>query len=381
MAMKEITELRTERGKTFNLGNGRKQLELCLSPIHYKDDYADKSESWKDIDLTIRDGKMTAAPYTLTIYYNAVLMRDKRTGSVATIIPSTIGTKIARLDEFVIVPHSEGFRLKRTILKGEPTETKFNITFIGAGIKIKSSGWDAQGEPLQIRATFKDGLLSESIIGIFSLDQCPLEIDPDFTIQPCGADVWIQQDTPNTNRNNYSQLRVFSQVDYQNRSLVQFPITWGTDIPAEILILNAVLSLYYYSYTISNPVGRTYVAQRLLRLNWVEAEATWNSYKSGSAWTTAGAGSDGNDITSTDAANSIVPASYGWMTWTVTAQVQAAQTGNLNIGFRLLDSGLADNMKALFYSRETDAGASFKPKLIITYVEMTPAVWDFFTYG
>src|SRR6185295_14148297 len=57
----------------------------------------------------------------------------------------------------------------------------------------------------------------------------------------------------------------------------------------------ASLTLNLESNT-SSTAGHVY---RILRTDWDEASCTWVIYKTGSNWTTAGCGSDGNDYTTT----------------------------------------------------------------------------------
>ncbi|MDD4985328.1 MAG: GLUG motif-containing protein [Dehalococcoidales bacterium] len=51
MARTEITAARRETSKTFRNDDGSSTLEAHCAPIHYKEDYQNPSESWKDIDL------------------------------------------------------------------------------------------------------------------------------------------------------------------------------------------------------------------------------------------------------------------------------------------------------------------------------------------
>ena len=66
------------------------------------------------------------------------------------------------------------------------------------------------------------------------------------------------------------------------RSIISFPIT---DLSS---FSSSTLRLYYSAYVSGNPSGRTIQVYKLTRSNWVELQSTWNSYKTGSSWTTAG---------------------------------------------------------------------------------------------
>jgi len=77
--MLELAEKRKENSKTYDLGGGRFATDIHKGSVHYKDDYADGEEQWKDINTTINevDGALTVsnAPYNLTIYNDRIGFR------------------------------------------------------------------------------------------------------------------------------------------------------------------------------------------------------------------------------------------------------------------------------------------------------------------
>jgi hypothetical protein len=185
-------------------------------------------------------------------------------------------------------------------------------------------------------------------------------------------DTYIWLDVPTTNLGTETVLRIQGEAtDLKCRILLEQSITWGTDIPSDAVITSATLYLYYYENYGYDPTGRTYWCDRLLRLDWAETQATWNIYKTGSYWTTAGCDSDGNDFTSTGRASVVMPFGWlTWITWDVLAQVQWAQTNNKNIAFRIRDSdetGTSDKL-AEFHSSDYTTDPSLRPKLVITYL-------------
>jgi len=74
----EVIERRTENSKTYYGSDGRYRCEISSGAIHYKNNYADESEGWKDIDLTIKDDKLTTAPYELTTDGKKITLRIKK---------------------------------------------------------------------------------------------------------------------------------------------------------------------------------------------------------------------------------------------------------------------------------------------------------------
>lgn len=178
-------------------------------------------------------------------------------------------------------------------------------------------------------------------------------------------DNYIDKLYPTTNYGSGSYLWVGMPAGgYPTRALLEFPITWGVTIPVGATITSAVLYMRYNGHAADNPVGRTIYVQRMLRLTWSEVSSTWNLYKSGSSWTTEGCGSSSTDYTTTNQASSTVPSSYGWMTWTITAQVQWAQSNNCNVAIRVVDSSEALAYLTSFSSRE----GSYSPYILINWI-------------
>jgi hypothetical protein len=153
-----------------------------------------------------------------------------------------------------------------------------------------------------------------------------------LTIQPSSKDNQIVQNYPTA---NFGLTNLYVANNPPFRSLVEFPIIWGTDIPAMGTLIAA--TLWLYDSDAYGATGRTYWAYRLLRLDWNETQSTYLIYKVDSNWTTAGAGSDGNDFTSANGASATVPVGPAWMTWDVLAQVQWAKTNNAQIAFLVKD--------------------------------------------
>lgn len=184
-------------------------------------------------------------------------------------------------------------------------------------------------------------------------------------LQGVGKDTSLDEER-DLQEGNSLWIAVRNVAGYSYRSILQFPITWGTDIPVGATITAATLSLNYYYHYANDPVGRTLWAYRLLRLDFMELEAGWIIYKTGNNWTTAGAKSDGNDFTSDDGASAVVPAAYGWMEWDVLNQLLWAQTNICNPAFLVRD-GAVGNYCSFFHSKEYAADPDLRPKLVIDY--------------
>ena len=200
--MEELVLLRTENSKTFNLDGRKRVLEVHVGAIHYKDSYADTSETWKDIDLTWEGNRITKAPYELTLEGNKITIRDKKTGEISTIELLEIGGKsipakawgkskglakapgITTLDNIAldtdleIVVENSSVRFAR-ILKSDkaPVEAKFKVT---GKIPFIVRAQDTKDE-LPVEAMLTDGILTEVLKPDRAI-KYPVRIDPTWQV-------------------------------------------------------------------------------------------------------------------------------------------------------------------------------------------------------
>uniref|UniRef100_A0A6M3KNE6 Lectin/glucanase superfamily protein n=1 Tax=viral metagenome TaxID=1070528 RepID=A0A6M3KNE6_9ZZZZ len=139
--MQEIVSRRTETSKTYDLGDGKRRLESRIGAIHYRDNYSDPSEQWKDIDLTWVGNRIDKAPYELTLDGQKITVRDKKSGEISTIELTEI--KPAGL-KFEIVPENTRVSFRHTLPSDKiPFEASFKIT--GKGL-ITTKAFDDDGE-------------------------------------------------------------------------------------------------------------------------------------------------------------------------------------------------------------------------------------------
>ncbi len=156
VTMKDILNLRQENSKTYNLGGNKRQLVVSIGAIHYKDDYANEKEQWKDIDPTWEGNKITKAPYELTRDNNKFTFKDKRTGEISTIervsvFPPGIGLEI--------IPELSAVRFRHTLPSVNiPFEAQFKVT----GKAPATKAFDDEGE-LELEATLVDEVLTEKL--------------------------------------------------------------------------------------------------------------------------------------------------------------------------------------------------------------------------
>ena len=115
----------------------------------------------------------------------------------------------------------------------------------------------------------------------------PLALNGDF------RDTCMDQVAPDT-AHDANQVHPGSfgvkDEEYEHRALLYFDL--AAFIPASATIVAAV---WYFHVQSQNTTGQLFRAVRCRRHDWKEDEATWNSYKSGSSWTTPGASGIGTD--------------------------------------------------------------------------------------
>jgi len=191
---------------------------------------------------------------------------------------------------------------------------------------------------------------------------CKLEV-----IQPSSADTYIDSVWSDTN-NDGGGLSIHVTEFKSLRSFVKFDLS---SIPLGSSVNTASLKLYFSGIGAVYPTGRTFMAYRVSN-DWVENEATWNSYQTGSPWDTAG-----GDYSTDGASSTPAPSSLGtWVTWDVTSIVKAwIEDGQPNYGFLLrdLNEGSPPFYGANFDSRES-IFTGWRPILEIDWCEALPIV-------
>jgi hypothetical protein len=180
------------------------------------------------------------------------------------------------------------------------------------------------------------------------------------------TDTELTEGSPTTNYVTGTQYYIsYYGTGEQRRPVIVFGGL--SNIPANSTVTDAVMGIY----CTGNIGGADFTAsaRRLLR-NWTGNQATWNSYVTGSAWTTAGAGSDGNDrAAGISASTTIGTIANVWYTWTAAqliTDVQDMVTNGSNYGWLLSYDGAAgaDRYRYFGSSEYTDGR---RPYLSVTY--------------
>lgn len=200
----ELIAERKENSKTFDLGNGRRGLDISIGAIHYKDNYGNRQEQWKDIDTRIVDGRVDKAPFILTIdaANKSIHVKSKCDGAECSLKFSRLTTKrlaaslspvspivkgntvtwkdIALDTDLIIEVQSGRVRFKRIIKSDKaPDEIEFDVTEKGNSM-LSVRAIDANGDSVKVIGKLEGGKLTESID--LKGRKFPIEIDP--TIEP-----------------------------------------------------------------------------------------------------------------------------------------------------------------------------------------------------
>ena len=191
-------------------------------------------------------------------------------------------------------------------------------------------------------------------------------------IQPSTADSYMDKWSSNSNFGDDTKLSVQSWfTSYHHRSMVRFDLS---EIPQGSTIHDATLSLYLYN---AYPQTRTYGVHRIdADRDWVESEVTWNSYRSGSSWS-----SGGGDYVTPATDTEVIGWSIGWVSWDVTGDVQFfIDNPASDNGWMIMDENEAYTPQYYkwFYSREHDSPSS-RPKLDVDFDVPLPVELSYFT--
>ena len=165
----EVVEKNTENSKVVYLGTNsdgqsKFSLDISMGVIHYKDNYYDTDEQWKNIDTAIVNGRIDKAPYIAEFDYanKSVTVTDKKTGSITTLGYQSVGGEdmagvgsavengntvswdnVATDTDLKIVADNTKISFQR-ILKSPNADTSasFSVSQVGDGIKLISKASD-----------------------------------------------------------------------------------------------------------------------------------------------------------------------------------------------------------------------------------------------
>jgi hypothetical protein len=172
------------------------------------------------------------------------------------------------------------------------------------------------------------------------------------------ADTMILEGDKTSPYENDARRMVCSIASWRKSSLFTFNLL--SILPTPFTVVTALLRCY----TNTGSAGRTVDVYRLLRTDWVSTQTTWNIYKTGSNWGTAGALNTSTDVTPVDAGISLSLATGAWQNWDVTKQVQTAFGAVSGVAHFLLRDEVASGGADITYESH-DSAINIRPQLIV----------------
>jgi hypothetical protein len=218
-------------------------------------------------------------------------------------------------------------------------------------------------------------LLVMALLGIIMI-RIPARAMPNYSTynnQPNGTDgfdTYLAHWAVTSNYGSTGEILVGSSGGETARTLIKFDLS---SIPSDATVTAATLTLTI-SYDLSSNV-RDYKIYQALR-NWNDDQATWNEWTTGNSWTTAGAGSNGNDInlstvwaTATMGASDPINTNKDFVfNSTGISELQKMVNGTYtNYGW-MIKADTENNDRYNFYSSAATT-SSYRPKLVIQYDE------------
>ena len=187
-----------------------------------------------------------------------------------------------------------------------------------------------------------------------------------LTIQPSGKDNFLDGNSVTTNYGTEINLDLMSYTHYNMRPILSFDASGY--IGGSANITSAKLYLYMgYIYS-GNPTGLQVNCCKITRNDWTELYSTWNRYKSGTNWTTAG----GDYVTTNPAMGTYTPINndLGWWEWNI-KDIVVDSIDNVNSIVNLLIRFNTENtgMCRLYLASKEYPTTALRPKLVIVYTE------------
>ena len=223
------------------------------------------------------------------------------------------------------------------------------------------------GEVYGVREVLQGGQVTLTATGLVSKTY-PIDIDPTFGPSISTKDNFIRESTPTTNRGGDSLLVVAYLTNFLNVILID------TDFSATPMgsVISATMELYYFG-KFGDAVGETLSFDRNKRPDWVELQSTWQIYKTGSNWQTAGA-MGANDRDTANRTSALIPAAFSWVPWNILDHAQDAldNRGSV-ISLASFNTTGGVNNQARFYPREEAVFTALRPRFTIVGTDIVTA--------
>ena len=213
-------------------------------------------------------------------------------------------------------------------------------------------------------------------------------LDPTTTLQPgaAGFDNFLTSTNPTTNNGTLTNFGWGDTAGAGNIStgIIKFDLS---SIPSGDTVSNVKFEGFEYDAVDTGGTGSWSVIMRRVLRDWVEAESTYDIWKTANSWTTGGCKSDGNDRSATESASITLDgtAAGAFVTWGSTAQLETDVQNFLNGTWSnygwVIEAPTAENKgtnESYNKVRSSDhTTASERPKLVVVHSAPVAAVRSF----
>jgi len=174
-------------------------------------------------------------------------------------------------------------------------------------------------------------------------------------------DASFYEGSPDTNIGAYNNLYIKSIEPWYDLYSYQTALEFDLSaIPKDAVITSATLELYLHDCDEAAPGLTNIGCDRQPHTDWVENEATWNVYKTGSSWTIPGGDWLNEGLVVTD----VYPSYRGWVSFNVQTILEDSHALSIPAEF-LLRTTAGHYSLFQFWSRDTHS--DYCPKLEIEY--------------
>lgn len=260
------------------------------------------------------------------------------------------------------------------VITGEYFTNATGITFSGWEITVNSFTVDSDAQVtanITIDSEATPGAVDVKVTtpdGTGILEDCftITAVEVTVELQPSSKDAYILEKYPTDNEGGATYIAIQDDVNAVERAIVSFDIS---SLPAGATIISAVVALFYWTYSYTDPQGKTIYFYKCTKPTWEELEATWNIYKASNNWAVAGGD---YEASSPAGVSAIVPAftGIGWIEADITAIVQDAIDNSIDVHLlvKFDDETLATGESAIL-SRSNNyyTDVTLNPKLTIVY--------------
>lgn len=187
------------------------------------------------------------------------------------------------------------------------------------------------------------------------------------------GDASVVSTSPDTNYGMAPYDTVISYTGTKYRIWIKFDTSFNSSNHIVNNIINATLFLDYFSYVTNNPVGRTYNLYNTTDNTSFSTLPWWEGNRNNQICSPPDCLTWNNQTTTDTLQSSLtVPASFGWMQWSIGQAINASFNEGKNISLTLRDSdeSSATTYGAQFYSKDTlDPDLYPPPYLTVCYNE------------